>query len=270
MVITNITPSRISNYLAALAHKASAIPGCKVKQSHLLEAASKVEGESNWRALEERINGRRFSHTFISKEVSLLWIDGQMVVSGADIEVSVRGFVGSNIRVNASFKAVDGFWLHNCEPQFVSNKMDGSLGMMDAMDNFKAALTEVTEICNWLNKDKHKLRVQDFNDGWCLRVNSTSKLDVETLVVLRDFGFAQEETKNSPIGLADFVKDGDPVMYHIKGVEVGAIGSPRLMHKAHYVDNFTLFNKVKYYCDNNPGMHIYFERAPKTSKSKGE
>lgn len=267
MVITNITPSRVSSYLAALAHKASAIPGCKVKQSHLLEAASKIEGESNWRALEDRISKQKYTHTFLTKEVSLLWIDGQMVISGTDIEVSVRGFAGTNIRVNANFKAIDGFWMHNCEPQFISNKMDGSTGMLEALDNFKTALTEVTEVCNWLNEDKRKLRIQDFGAGWCLRVNATSKLDDGLLGALRDFGFVQEESKNSPIGLADFVKDCSPVMYHIKGVEVGAKRSPKLLHKARYVDNFSLFNRIKYCCDNNPGMHVYFERAPKGIES---
>ena len=215
MVITNIVPSRISHELAALAHHASGIPGCKVKQSHLLEAVSKIEGKKNWQSFESEISKKLYTHDYERKHVEILYIDGELRVQGVIIDVCVRGYRGNNIRVYASFNPSDDYWVNECVPSFEGYSLDGTVSVEQAMDSFKIALNEVAEICSWINRDKKKLTLGDFSCGWTIDVSSNQPLSEDVLVELYRLGFVEQQNKRAKIGLSEYIEKSAPVEFEI-------------------------------------------------------
>lgn len=262
MILNNVTPTRIANFLAGLAHKASSIPGCKVKQSHLLEAYSDMEGKENWNALEAEINKNSLTHNFLCKEVELVWIENEMVVTNVDVEINVHGYRGKNIRIYAHSDTMNGFWIRECVPSFESYQLDGTTTAAQAMDNFKVALTEATEICNWLNNERC-FRVHDFNKGWTIKAATTEEFTNLALSQLSKHGLVQPANSSaaySPV-LKRHIKQQGAAKVVIKSILKADHSKTIVEKELEYKDSFSINKQVNYLKEKNPEKHFWFEKA---------
>ena len=263
MVITSLKPSSVANYFSSLAVHASSIPGCKVKQSHLLEAASRIEGLSNWRAMKAKISQQKDTHNYIRKHVGMIFHDGMMKIISVDIELNVLGYRGRTIRVYASPDMSDGFWVEQCVPSFEGYHLNGTISAAEAMDNLKNALGEVVELCNWFNTQKKGFMLSDFSDNWTIAIEGLTPLDHVVLWSLYELGLVESNHKTDETGIDEYFSGKPRVEIVFKARWLDAklgITKTKTIEVCNYEGVSSTVRKMHRYIEENLDKHIYFER----------